>query len=63
MSPRRLAIVALSAVAGWTLERFAGAQAAFVSSLLIGVVIARIVPAGGSCRLPSDPRRTPGANG
>jgi hypothetical protein len=44
--------VVLAAAAGWALQRFAGIEHAVPVALLLGLVVAALVPARASCSLP-----------
>jgi hypothetical protein len=44
--------VVLAVVVGWSLERFAGVAGALLPALLIGMVLALLVPARGACPVP-----------
>lgn len=42
----------LAGVVGWSLQRFAGVDGAVLPAVLIGMVVALLVPAKGACAIP-----------
>lgn len=57
-SPRRIAVVILALATGFALERWFEVEQALLPALLVGVVVALLVPARTACAVQRPERRT-----